>query len=103
MICRLRAERRARGEEIYCWGESLRKSGADPVGTRPCDANYDYGQVAAIILTADTSSVRALLADAPAALRPAASGLVAVAPAAPLVAVAPAAPLVAPAAPAAAA
>jgi len=48
----------------------------------------NYGQVAAIIFTAETSSVRALLADALAA-RPAESVLVVV--------VAPAAPLVAPA------
>jgi hypothetical protein len=89
MICRLSAESRERGEKIYCWVEVLRKSGADRASA---PGVVNYGQVAATILTADTSSVRALLADEPAALRPAASGLVA--PAAPDVA--PGAPLVAP-------
>src|SRR5688500_11489440 len=90
MMCRLRAERRARGKKSIAGVNLCENRVPTHVGTRRRDVTYDYGQVAAIILTADTARVRALLADAPAALRPPASGLVAVAPAAPLVA--PAAP-----------
>jgi hypothetical protein len=80
MMCRLRRQGRCDRGKKYCRVEVLRKAGADAVGTR---LESNYGQVCAIILTAETSSVRALLDDddddddgAPAAGR-LASGLVA--------------------------